>query len=1328
MATMYRKLAESPACRMGLKAVLAVSVLLGVTTLCLAENATFRSFPLQNASPQQIEPFLRQLLSPNAEVISHPQGKRLLISGTEEDFQVAGSLIAGLDRPDSSSPSGPARASSPVAKNYSLPRQRLERLADWLRNQYAGRSDVRFTVDSRTSQLLVVAPQDVQMAIAERVLEIQGLRAQSQSGMPFGSTSSSPMVGALEAIPTGTVLRGGSAPSQEPTAGTSPGRDVTPPGALTSNREQSAPSGPRGLQVTEEASLWNATPDQVELMLKEMLGPALEPFLAPGSARPQGYQLSLRTGEKLTLSLDRTTNRLRLQGPAWAMPAARQLIHALDAPPDTENRVMRLVPLSAARGGSIQQLTQAVRIANVTARQAERDNPGASLLVRTEPAEPEEVPGQTEQMAPAGEAPAQPQAALQAQPGQPGAEAPAAPGEAPGAAPAGEGGLVGPVQVEFLEGLDVLVIRGNRRDVERVMQIIRQIEELSVETEPEIRVVLLRHVDCEALLTILNQVYQAVYAARRGPVTMIALVKPNALLLVGRQEAVRTVLELIGKLDRPVSPESEFKVFPLKHASASTVEQRLTTFYQNRGGLGTRILITSDFRSNTVIVKASPRDMAEIEQMIAKLDVPTTEAVNEIRVFTLKNSLATELAPILQQAISGPGAAGALRQTATGQVTTVQPGALGQQEVRSTRLRFLTVDREGKQLLESGIVTDVRITADARANALVVAAPADSMPLIAALIAELDRLPAAEAQVKVFTIVNGDAQALADMLQTLFGQAFAVTGAAAAQPAIRTGAQEGESALIPLRFAVDIRTNSIIASGSAGDLAVVEAILLRLDESEVIKRKTQVFRLKNAPANDVASAINTYLTNERQVRQLNVNAFSTFEFLSKEVVIVPEPVSNSLIVSATPEYYDQIVEIIERLDERPPMVLIQVLIAEVQLSSTDEFGIELGIQDPILFNRSVAGVPGFLFNSTGPLGNNTAAPSPDVVGAQAISNFGVGRGNTTLGFGGMVLSASSEAVSVLIRALRQQRRLDVLSRPQVMALDNQAAFVQVGQQVPTITGTSVTQNVQVNTVSYTNTGLILLVRPRISPDGQVVMEINAEKSDVGPEAEGIPISISAAGQVIRSPRINTTRAQTTVSAADGQTIILAGLITKSRSQTNRRIPGLSDVPILRHLFRYDVEDSSRTELLIILTPHVVRSEEDIERVRQIEAARMHWCLADVVAIHDDLAPKTTPEPKNAPVPTPAPPSAPHEVIPPPQPLGPGSSQSPHTSVNTPALTPVFEAPVSGANGARANEQGGFTHITDQGPLEIKNDLSSQKMVPSPGTSGLFVSPPSGPQR
>ena len=203
-------------------------------------------------------------------------------------------------------------------------------------------------------------------------------------------------------------------------------------------------------------------------------------------------------------------------------------------------------------------------------------------------------------------------------------------------------------------------------------------------------------------------------------------------------------------------------------------------------------------------------------------------------------------------------------------------------------------------------------------------------------------------------------------------------------------------------------------------------------------------------------------------------------------------------------------------------------------------------------------------------------------------------------------------------ALRESRRVDVLSRPQIRTLDNQPAFIQVGQRVPRIVGSTVNQNGQSNSVALENVGLILGVTPRVSPDGTVVMEIDAEKSALGPEQDGIPVAVSVDGTVIRSPRIDTTTAQATVSAADGETIVLGGLITENEQYVHRSVPYLGEIPVLEHLFRFDSQIHRRTELLIVLTPHVIRSPEDNERLRQLEMARMSWCAADVFAMMDDI--------------------------------------------------------------------------------------------------------------
>ncbi len=128
--------------------------------------------------------------------------------------------------------------------------------------------------------------------------------------------------------------------------------------------------------------------------------------------------------------------------------------------------------------------------------------------------------------------------------------------------------------------------------------------------------------------------------------------------------------------------------------------------------------------------------------------------------------------------------------------------------------------------------------------------------------------------------------------------------------------------------------------------------------------------------------------------------------------------------------------------------------------------------------------PGYDFNNK-PLGNANTPQSlatKDNVGGQAISHFSLGRTNSDTGFGGLVLSASSENISVLLRALNQSRNMEILSRPQVMTLDNQPAFIQVGERVPRIVGTSINQVGQVNNIELENVGLILGVTPRISPD------------------------------------------------------------------------------------------------------------------------------------------------------------------------------------------------------------------------------------------------------
>src|SRR5207249_2518964 len=153
------------------------------------------------------------------------------------------------------------------------------------------------------------------------------------------------------------------------------------------------------------------------------------------------------------------------------------------------------------------------------------------------------------------------------------------------------------------------------------------------------------------------------------------------------------------------------------------------------------------------------------------------------------------------------------------------------------------------------------------------------------------------------------------------------------------------------------------------------------------------YRLKNAQVADVAAAVNDFITKTLSVWTKG-SQLTPFQEIQRDVIVATEPITNTLLISATPQHFDEIIQIIANLDTLPPQVVIQAMVAEVDLSGSEEFGVELGLQTPILFRRgltttdgftvntAVAPNPGFNFNSTAALPNitGTGIGSPQVVG------------------------------------------------------------------------------------------------------------------------------------------------------------------------------------------------------------------------------------------------------------------------------------------------------------------------------------------------------------
>jgi len=926
------------------------------------------------------------------------------------------------------------------------------------------------------------------------------------------------------------------------------------------------------------------------------------------------YQLPLLNGQAVEMLVNRNQNSVTISGNGRSVDAFIQVVSLIDSDAKSPNIATELVPFNPMNTQAVSETIRAIGKSSQVAHQRDvsptaqnsqgANSQGTKIAVRQVPAESQTTPG----------------------------------GASQGFTIPGGAGLVGPVTVEILDD-GIVVVRGNENDVKIVKEMLAHLETISMEHEPKILLHPLAHADSARVSTMLRQLYTEVYQYRKGSISITSLVKPNALLLIGYEGSIEAALELLSKLDIAVDAETQFQVFRLKHASVSTLQTSIESFYANRTALGTAVVVTSDVRTNSLIVQASPRDLMEIAALVMKIDVGSSEVVDGMKVIPLMNTLASDLAPVVQQAITG--------RTTTqgfGGGTTQQSGE------RSAVLSFRTIEPGKSQVIQSDVFTDVRITADTRGNNIIIVAPEKCMPLIEALVRQLDSAPKAVAQIKVFTIVNSDAQTLLTMLNNLFVTTQA-GGGVTGQPAVRTGASAEESSLIPVRFAIDTRTNSIVASGTEGDLSIIEAILIRLDERDLQNRRVAVYRLLNTQSAAVARALNEYLTGERSIRQSTQVLIGDVDRFKSEVIVVDEAVTNSLIISTTPRYYDQMKLIIKELDERPPMVSIAVLIAEVTLSNTDELGFELGLQDAVLFDRGTLGdiiykstttqtasgqvqnqeiissttTPGFDFaNTTRGLGQNASQTNPANVGTQGVTNFALGRQNGDLGYSGFAFSASSESVSVLIRALEEKQKITILHKPTLTTMHNEASYLQVGQNVQRVTGMSANDYGQTTQMVPEDVGVILKVTPRVSADGRIVMMVDASKSTMGKASDGTPIGIGPNGTPVMSPNINISKVQTTVSTSSGQTIILGGLINEETTYVHRGVPWFSSLPLVGALFQYNYNMCARKELLFIMTPRILRSDEEIRAMTQLETSRMAWCATNIACMMgDDIVMKRT---------------------------------------------------------------------------------------------------------
>ena len=382
------------------------------------------------------------------------------------------------------------------------------------------------------------------------------------------------------------------------------------------------------------------------------------------------------------------------------------------------------------------------------------------------------------------------------------------------------------------------------------------------------------------------------------------------------------------------------------------------------------------------------------------------------------------------------------------------------------------------------------------------------------------------------------------------------------------------------------QTNSVSVNATPENMELIRKLLKNLDQPAVFADNTEIIKLQNAKASDVADLLTKVFA---QQRNNNDNGFffdifggdfggnsrnkgGTSDFdeeghivntrdITGKVNIQSDPNTNSIVIVTQPSNMRMIKKVIDKLDVAAEQVVIETVIVEASLDKTTKLGVE--------------------YNFIGNLFGGNGFGSQD---------FGLQTATAADPIRGLQYTLTGKDYKAFLNAVQTDTRFRVLDTPRIFTSNNVKAEINVSQRVPYPDGqqTTVTGPVVTN-VRFLDVGVVLNVTPRITANGQVTMDVVQSADDLqGFQTFG----------TLTAPVSNQRKATTTVSVQDGQTIVLGGIIQNTERNTIQKVPLLGDVPLLGNLFRSSTKTHNQTELMVFLTPHIVHSNADAQKIRE----------------------------------------------------------------------------------------------------------------------------------
>lgn len=733
----------------------------------------------------------------------------------------------------------------------------------------------------------------------------------------------------------------------------------------------------------------------------------------------------------------------------------------------------------------------------------------------------------------------------------------------------------GPIAVfipEKPDGDKLISLNFDQADIDHVLKFLAEQSGKTIVREPSVQakitIVSTAKITVADALKILGAVLSVKgYAMVEDDHIIRVLPAKNA---VKEPTAVRLEEGIIRRADRYIT-----QIVQIEHIDATKLRDDLKPLVPEEQGV---LIANAD--TNTLVIISTEANIARIMEIVKALDTDRSE-VKQIDVIPLKYADAEQLAQELTQLferespLAGlpPDVQRRMRESMGGGGGPGGPGGQGGQQ----------------PTLPTGGLLDVRgqvkVVAEKRTNSLFVAASAENLKAIKDIVAKVDVDMRPEVQAKIVPLKYADPETVADQINQLyegsdqfarrsrgiFGSMFSPFYSSYG---FGSRGQESTTGLVPNRVVADLRTRSLIVTADEENMQQILDLIKELDVSAEIEAVVRAIPLENAVAANVADTINNLI-------QGGIRGRGFFSFLLmgsrrgtageapldqlREVNVVADAPTNTILLTGPPETFPTLEQLIKQLDRRVPQVYIEVLIADVTLGESDRLGVEWNLIDRNLLGHGSA---------SGETGTQW----------EGLANVATG----------LSYSIISDSIQAFMRTLETRSDVEILSSPNIIASDNTPATISIGERIPyqasvrETTGGSIQQTIEFIDVSNT-----LEVTPHVNQRERISLDVRQTVD-----------ALISFDEKLLAPRIAKREANTTVEVRDGQTIIIGGIIAQQKSVTIQGVPILRKIPILGKLFEDKKKESSRSELLVFLTPHIIMDDTQVEALTKAQGERL----------------------------------------------------------------------------------------------------------------------------